>query len=123
MSKNTFIKLLFTLTLTGILTIGASQTVLAQPNGYIVNDTEYLFSDVAANPSIIAIINDAYGRNLNNLALDLNGRMANYGAYIASLAGTKTSLDSFNAFAQNNPYMLPLPIPVYNQYDPGSLHN
>lgn len=117
MINGKLVKFLFTLTLTGILTLSVAGNVLANPNGYFVNNTEFLVSDVAAYPSMIQFINDAMGGNPNNLGLDLNGKRANYGAYITSLKGAKADLDSFNAFATQNP----LSTLDYGIYDPRNL--
>lgn len=124
-------KLLSALTLTGMLNVGAASNVLAQPNGYYVKNTgnvtkdvvtypyiEYLMSDMNTHPNLITTMNDALGGNLDNLALDLNGKRANYEAYITSLNDAKASLDSFNAFATQNPFQVPNNLWVYNPANP-----
>lgn len=119
MRRNTLIKLLSTLTLTGMLTVGAAGNVLAQPNGYYINGTEYLFSDVASNPSMIQIINNALGGDLNNLALDLNGSKANYFAAFNANGG-QLSYDLFNTYAAQHPYTIPANSTVYNPTNPST---
>lgn len=99
-----------------LLTLGGASSVLAQSNGYYVNGTEYLFTDVATHPAMIQVLNSALGGDMSKLALDLNCNRANFADFIAN--GGALTNDSFNAYAAQHPYHVPATSTVYNPADP-----